>query len=269
MLHPALRCVFAASLIGLTCAGCGKSEYERRLGETAALYSYLQGFEEHLNPRPWQRTDLGIAMRVPKPFQAPRPRAGTKGQNGEVLPSQLPADPLGVELPGLLDSWGTVLGNSGQPNAFLYVLSNHERLQDNGVGKESESFLTDVETAISDVFRITIPSEEANRAGDNTRSRLLVPPRNSANSKYADSKDYTLLLYAGPGSRAAEADVYMTKKGNVHVAVVVVLTERSTPQMRQRMELALQTLQIEDLRPQRGGSGGRGPAARGAGTGGF
>lgn len=256
------RTLFLRFCLGIavmvTAAGCGTATYEKRIEDSAALFSYLQGFEQNLEASTWQRQDLGLSMRTPKPFSAPLAAEGV---------NQL----LDAPLPGVIEAWAATLGNSPTPNAFLYVLGNHSIIEARGVGDASQGFHKDVESVLSKAFGVTIPPDEVQRPVDNSRFRHQTPKPGSPGATYTNSKDYVSIVYAGSAGRASEAQVYLRKEGNTLVAVVLVLAERSTPQMRQRMDLALQTFEVQELkiRPQGGAGGqGRGQPA-GAGTGGF
>ncbi len=125
-----------AVFVGLLClpAGCSPGlpdhttdseawgSYEERLEATEAEFAYYTLLDQNLTPTIWQQTELGLAIRVPKPFE-PVPDANNRNPD-QPLSRKI----LGEPLPGLLGTWKAVLpGKNANPSqtAYLFLMSNH------------------------------------------------------------------------------------------------------------------------------------------------
>lgn len=249
-----LTCLFA----GLFCAGCGQEKYEERLQKSRLFYQYLQTVEEALSPGPWIRDDLGMSMRLPKPFQLPMPGPETfKDKDGDLTtgPDPRQKNALNIELPGLVEAWeGALDSPDGQPDAWIYLVTNQSRfLKVDEGGPPPAEFLTDLEHELMRVFQVTVPEGETSKVGDNVRFRQWSPPQKSERSQYTASKDYIVVRFVpDPEYNAADlqAAVYERKIGSVQAALIVLTRKSTTAAFRQRVETALETFEIEERIPQ-------------------
>ncbi|WP_437222971.1 hypothetical protein SH661x_003022 [Planctomicrobium sp. SH661] len=267
---------FAVFLTGLTLSGCGQKTYEERLQQSRLFYEYLQTVDEGLASPAWNRPEIGMSMRLPKPFRAPMPGPSTfKDKDGDLTTGPDPREKtsLGVPLPGLVEAWETTLdSDDGQPNAWIYLVSNQSRFRDADQGGEPPAeFLTDLENELMRVFQVTIPEGETSKVGDNVRFRQWNPAQNSAYALYTKPKDYTVIRFVpDPEFNAADlmATVYERKIGKLQVALVVLTRKSTSAAFRQRVELALGTLDIEEViskqkRPGGGAGGASSPSSSG------
>lgn len=249
-------CVLAA---GATLSGCGQKAYEERLQQSRLFYEYLQSVEEALASPAWIRNDVGMSMRVPKPFGRVMSGPETfKDKDGDLVkgPDPREKNSLGTPLPGLVEAWEAALDSEdGQPNAWIYMVSNQERFRemDQG-GPPPEEFLTDLENELMRVFQVTIPEGETSKTGDNLRFRQWSPAQNSARALYSTPKDYTVIRFVpNPEFNAADlqASVYERKAGKVQAALVLLTRKSTSAAFRQRVEIALETLEIDEVIPTR------------------
>lgn len=268
-----MLCLVLSAVMGLL-GGCGSATYEERLQQTRDLYEYLDTIESNLASPAWNRTEFGLAMRVPKPFG--RPMAGpevTVDEEGQEIRGPDPRHPeiLGVDLPGLVEGWTAELpGEDEIPvQARLYVLSNHERFltRDDG-GLPPGEFHADLERLLMNSFQVAIPDGEAPRAADNARFRHLVPARGSPHARYTTPKDYTAIRFVPDGpieGQLLQGLLYQRQAGDIQAAVLILAPTSLSATFRQRIDLALQTFQVASDTPQRavtGPDGQRRPAAR-------
>lgn len=251
MLLPALMASF----------GCGYQLYEERLERTKRLYDYLAVLDENLQRQAWDRRDLGMSMRVPKSFQVMTPPPPPeKDEDGNLIYPPDPRQPhvLGVELEGLVDGWTAQLPSGP---ALLYVFSNHGRFQGE-VGMETSppnTFLADWEYAVASAFQQTLSAEESLSADDNVRYRVLIPERSSPAAEYVTQKDFTAIRLVSNepvGGQELQGIVYELQSGVIQVAVLCLCPKDVGPQFRDRLQMALQTLQVSSQPPQAAGTGG-------------
>jgi len=246
-------------LILLLLTGCGQKAYEERLQQSRVFYDYLQTVEEALATSSWNRTDLGMSMRVPKPFQLPMPGPQKyKDKAGELVigPDPREKNSLGTPLPGLEEAWEAPLdSDNGQPNAWIYLLSNQDRFRkaDEG-GPKPEEFLIDLENELMRAFQVTIPEGETSRMGDNVRYRQWIPAQNSARAQYTTPKDYTVIRFVPDpeyNSADLQATVYERHIGKVQTALVFLTRKSTSADFRQRVSIALETFEVADVVPAR------------------
>jgi len=239
----------------LMLAGCGQKVYEERLQESRLFYEYLQTIEEALAKAPWKRPDLGMSMRVPKPFSVTMPGPAVhKDKEGELVtgPDPREKNSLGAPLPGLMEAWECALDSpDGQPNAWIYLLTNHSRFRDVDQGGPSpDDFLTDLEHELMRLFQVTIPEGETSRIGDNVRYRQWIPTQNSARARYTSPKDYTVIRFvpdAEYNSADLQATVYERKVGKIQVALVFLTRKSTSAAFRQRVGVALETFDVDEV----------------------
>lgn len=263
---------FIASMILLTgtllLPGCGQKTYEERIQQSAELYEYLNGVEDAL-AAPWSRTDIGLSMRLPKPFSSPLPGpTRTKGQDGKMVigPDTRQENVLRARIPGIVEAWQASIDSvDGQPNAWIYLLSNHDRFlsSDQGIGKPEE-FQTDLENELMRVLQVTIPEGVTSKVAENTRYRQWIPAQNSPRAKYTSPKDYTVIRFA-PEANSRYADwqvsLYERRAGRVQTALLVITPKNTGPNFRQRLDQALETLEVKEVMPRTRVNAGGGSSA--------
>ncbi|MEW4489223.1 hypothetical protein AB1L42_14165 [Thalassoglobus sp. JC818] len=256
-------------VIGIT--GCGLGTYEERLAASSDFNSYLQRVDANLTSPIWERADLGIKMRLPLPFEAPMsppPMITDQDGNSTYGPDDRQPPRLGVALPGIVDAWKADLPGEGggMTEARIFVLSNHSRFRkiEGAFAEAPNEFLNDVEAALELAFNVSLPEGEANSPVDNLRYRYTVPQPQSDSLKYVSKKDFTAVRFAS--DQPVQAQLYELTSGDIQVAVVIVGPTSFTPRFRQRLEMALQTLQV---RPGTGESAAKESGGRRGGVSGF
>ncbi|MCA8999253.1 MAG: hypothetical protein KDA80_19830 [Planctomycetaceae bacterium] len=274
MPNPFLRCLLALALT-MSLSGCGLAEYEERLQRSTQLYNYLATLDGALAQNPWKRGDVGMAMRVPQPFNQPLagPEVLTDDDGNQFYgPDPRQPDYMPLGLPGIVEAWQAEFPtDSGESaNAYLYVLSNFDRfLTAQDGGPDPMEFLTDVEISLANAFGVAFPEGEAQQALDNHRFREFHPARNHDHAQFTVPKDYLALrvVPAEPiGDIPYEAVAYERTSGDIQTVVLLVTPGPTSAQFRQRVDLALQTLEVSGQAPRTGGgepSGGS-PGSGGA-----
>ncbi len=246
------------SFLAMTMLGCGYAKYEERLQASAEFYEYMENIDRNLASPIWERSDLGIKLRLPLPFRAPMPKPEVlQDEEGNTYygpDSRHPQDSLGIELPGIVEAWQAFLpGESGeQVDSRIYVLTNHSRfiLVDGALAEEPMNFMDDLEAELATVFDVIIPDGESNQPGDNVRYGMTVPPQGSPNSKFIDPKRYSVVRFLATDPENGppfQAVLYEHFAGDIQAAVLVIGPKAFTSQFRQRVDLALQTFSV---RPQ-------------------
>lgn len=125
-----LKAMLGSALVLMALAGCGYSEYERRVNETGLWFAYVDRLDRNLNPV-WGNSAIK-ELRVPQQFvliPAPEP---VKGPDGKPMPA--PVDPrqpdyVSLTLPQLLGAWQARLpvsvgGGNEIKGAYIYAMSN-------------------------------------------------------------------------------------------------------------------------------------------------
>ena len=264
-----MRCradfIIRSALLMLFATGCGYDRYEARLKETAQFYEYLEEVDANLAAPGWSGS--GVSMRVPLPFSTPL--AGPErviDSEGNAFLGPDPRHPhvLGVELPGILSAWQAPLSteSDGVVDARFYILGNHDRfLSQQDGGPTPLEFLSELEMTLQSAFNVVIPDGESPQGGDNVRTREMIPPQQSPNAKYTSPKSFTAIRYV-PAGLIGGADLqgllYEHLAGDVQVAILILCPKSITSQFRQRIDLALQTLQVSSQIPTRAGAAGGG-----------
>lgn len=255
------------------CLGCGHAAYEERLSQTVDFYSYLNEINEKLASPAWQRTDVGMAMRVPLPFRAPMagPEVVTDDEGNNYFgPDPRQPDVLGSDVPGIVEAFQAPIPvESGDPvSGLFFVLSNHERYLMESEGSPSpQDFLPDLETALMYGFGVSIPDGESTQPVENMRYRKFYPERNSDNAKYIVPKDYTVIEYVPTelvGGRSLQGWLFERRVGDIQAAVLVIIPKSIPRNLRGSVELALQTWEVDGRKPassSAGATGGGGGAA--------
>lgn len=245
--------VFAIALIGVT--GCGLATYEERLKASTEFYDYMQTMEANLASPIWDRSDLGIKMRLPLPFRAPM--AGPEllmDEDGEQYFGPDPRHPeiLGTALPGIVDAWQAQLpGEAGDlVDSRVYVLSNHERfkLVDGAVVDAPTEFFTDLEDQLATLFGVYIPEGESDQPSDNVRYAMTVPMMGSQSAKFIEPKRYSVIRFVAEEANEGQGIqvlLHEHQAGDIQVAVLVLGPKSFSSQFRQRLEMALQTLSVQ------------------------
>lgn len=262
-------------LVIVNCMGCGHAAYEERLNQTVDFYKYLNEINEKLASPAWQRTDVGMGMRVPLPFRAPMagPEVVTDNDGNQYYgPDPRQPDVLGSDLTGIVDAFQAPIPvDSGETvNALFYVLSNHERyLAESENTPDPSEYLSDLETLLMYAFGVSIPDGESTQPMENMRYRKLYPERNSDNAKYIVPKDYMIIEYVPTelvGGRDLQGWLFERREGDIQAAVLVIVPKSISRNFRSSLELALQTWQIDGRKPV-STPGGGGRAGGGGGTG--
>ena len=261
-------------LLGLLSgAGCGVETYRERLNETVKLYEFLDSQNQNLVTPGWQRSDVGLSLRVPLGFRGPLavPDSSDEEQGGDDASATDPrVDPiLGIQLPGVIDVW-----ESDSPNARLYVLSNHERFRRVGDGGPSPSaYLSDLEDLLEGHFDVSIPDGEAREPTVNVRYRQLAPERGSSRSAFTPQKDYITIIFSNPqgiNGRKFEGRLYMQRAEEVQGAILVIAPQETDARFRQRLDMMLETFYVSPERPRQAQDRQNGtPIRSGGGTSGF
>ncbi|MDA7503871.1 hypothetical protein N8553_02695 [bacterium] len=235
--------------------GCGQAKYEERLKATSEFYEYMQTMESNLSSPIWERSDLGLKMRLPLPFRGPLPGPELLvDEEGEQFygPESRHPEVLGTTFPGIVEAWQTMLpGEAGeQVESRIYLLTNHSRfkLVDGAVLEEPTEFFSDLELQVSDVFNVVIPDGEANAPGDNIRYKQTVPMTGSPSSKFIEAKRFSVIRFIpeeATEGQGLQVVLYEHQAGDIQAAVVVIGPSSFSSQFRQRMEMALQTLSVQ------------------------
>jgi hypothetical protein len=135
----------------------GWSDYEVRLQATADEFAYNSLLDQNLSPDVWEVE--GIALRVPKPFQALP--STVRNPNEEHALSR---DVLGEPLPGVLGVWQAHLpGKNGKSpeTAYLFAMSNHHLWSHSRTSALAfhQSLVEDVLAELSDLSHLPIASD--------------------------------------------------------------------------------------------------------------
>lgn len=275
--------LFCSVCVGLL-AGCGGAEYDQRLAETAAYFRYLEKLDSNLDPA-WK--EQGVQLRVPqeyRPIPAPARTKPEKSADGEEEVEQpKPPDPrqpeyagrTGVEIPGLLGAWrGEVSIDELEEDVptWMYVVSNHDAWAQEGQEAASH-FVEEATGKICQALGVYPPRPESN---------AWAVERYPKTKTYVAERPYLAVTIEreepyrpdGEPLRDVKYQVkmywYQTPSEDIKVGVVFVVPEhtRQPPQktgmevaLSERLEIALETLQVRDERPKRGGAGGGGGAA--------
>ncbi len=235
--------------------GCGQAKYEERLQASTEFYEYMETIERNLASPIWERSDLGLKLRLPMPFKVPMTKPETlQDEDGNTFPGpdqRQPQELLGIELPGIVEAWQAFLpGESGeQIDSRIYVLTNHSRfkLTDGALTQEPMEFMDDLEAELATAFDVIIPDGEANQVGDNIRYGLTVPPSGSPNSKFINPKRYSVIRFLSADAESGppvQAVLYEHFAGDIQAAVLIIGPKSFTSQFRQRIDLALQTFSV-------------------------
>ncbi len=269
-------------LIVLACfslSGCGYSTYEQRLADTKDFYEYLEVVDSSLASPAWDRRDVGMTMRVPMPFKGQL--AGPEkmqDDDGNVSWGEDPRQPnvLGIDLEGLVDAWQATMSDAAgeQVDSRMYVLSNHQRWLEKEAGAAApQDFLTDLEHQLMSAFQVTVPGGESGIPGDNVHYRQLIPDRGSLNAKYNTPKDFTIVRFVPEntvGGQDLQGLLYEHTSGDIQMAVLILCPKTVTSQFRNRVDLALQTLQVAGQAPKGStGTGGTGGGGKSGAAGAF
>lgn len=259
----------------LMAVGCGGAEYEARLERSRGLYDYLQQLDGGLSSPAWNRADVGLAMRLPKPFLQPLPApAPVKDEEGNILPiTDDPRQPLvlGVELPGLVEAFQASLGGADEPEARLYICTNHQRFIDLGPSTvKPDEFLLDLEAALQTGFGVFLSPAESQVPGDNVKYRVLAPGRASNHAQYTTPKDFTAIRFVPnepPGGSDIEAMLYEHRSGPIQIGILCLFPRNAGASFRERLEMSLETLvaSSEAPKPRSGSAGSPGGGGRNAG----
>ncbi|WP_437186211.1 hypothetical protein SH668x_003355 [Planctomicrobium sp. SH668] len=249
--------------------GCGQKDYEERLQASWLLHDYLNSVEESLNSPVWKRSELGVSMRLPKPFSAPLAGPVTsKSKDGKPVVGPDPRDQniLGTPVEGLADLWEAKLESSGEePDAWFFILTNRDRFKTGEtLGPPPSEYLTDVEYRLMKVFGVTIQPGETSRAGVNVRFRQSFPSPNSERAKYNTPKEYSVIKFIPDPQHSnlnLQATIYERRVGEYQVAVLVVTRKSVPPNFQQRVEIALETLEVEPISPRAAKQGGAPPSS--------
>ncbi len=257
----------------LLVCGCGSEQYEKRLKETDAFFTYRQSLDRVLQSGNWSVPQFTISMRVPKGFNAkpgPRPAKADEEQPEDTRQPTF----LGLHLPGLVGAWqGEFPGDGGNVPVFLYVCSNHQLFLDavkNPEAPDPALFLTDLENALSVTMQVTLPPGEVAQVGNNVRYAETCPK----DGKYALQKKFTGITFVpsgpltqmGPDAVEIKAQMYGHYNGSIQVAVLAIypanIRERIEDKMLKSLETFTVTNQVPKLQSgQPGGKAATGPAA--------
>lgn len=257
----------------LLALGCGHAAYEQRLERTRQFYNYLATLDQNLSRTAWKRPDREMSMRVPLPFNAPMPAPPppTKDDNGNLIFEADGRHPLvlGIELDGLVEGWQTQLATAegGLAPALLYVVTNQDRFLVNG-GRPPDAFLVDLESNLASAFQVGIPEGEVVTPTANARYRFTVPTRTSAAAAYTPPRDFTAIEFvpqAPIGGQTLQGLLYEFENGQIQGAVLCICPQ-VTLQLRDRLAMALQTLQIPSRAPSGAATGAGSPGGASGGT---
>ncbi len=266
--HPV---VVLPGLLLLLLSGCGGSKYEERVARTSQFYDYLTSMNASLSPA-WIRRDLGLSMRPPFPFKSPM--SGPPVQKDQLGKEVIGLDPrqetpLGVPLPGLEEAWAGNLDTSKmEPDIWMYVLTNHSRLKEEADGgRPANEFLIDLERELMSVFQVTIPDGETSQPKDNIRYKAKIPSPSSPSANYTTPQDFSVIHFVGElpvQDQELSGLLYARRVDKTQVAILVILPKDAPLAFRQRLELALATLSVDNVAVSRKNSGSsRQPGAPG------
>lgn len=234
--------------------GCGVAKYEERLQATAEFYEYMNLIEANLASPIWERSDLGLKMRLPLPFRIPLP--GPELLVDEEGHQEFGPDPrqpaaLGIELPGIVEAWQAPLpAESGHmQDARIYLLTNHSRFKkvDGAVLEEPMEFIDDLENQLANLFGVDIPEGETDRPADHIRYSIVAPVPGSAYAKYIQPKRYSVIRFVSDqpiNGQVVQVLLYEHRAGDIQTAVLMIGPTTFSSQFRQRIDLALQTLAV-------------------------
>ena len=279
-----LLLLIGTALMCIGIGGCGVDTYKSRLDETAAYFSYKEKLNQELGPT-WSSY---ASLRVPKAFQGipapPPPPAPEEGEEPEPYdPAEDPRQPhyLGLEFPGLLGAWeATVMAESGgeeEPHtAYLYVLSNHARYlqppDDAGFSEDPATFLTDLENLLTGAIGVVLPQGET---GDGVRKNeryRATAPRGKPNIKFTPRKDFTAVtlkpeIDVSDLDLPIEMELYEWGGQKIQLAILVIYPQSISPRedLQDRLLLALETLQVDDVAPRSSTRSGAAPGSGGGG----
>lgn len=264
--------------------GCGGAEYDQRLAQTAAYFRYLEKLDANLDPA-WK--EQGVQLRVPVEYRLipapPRPKQEKPTEGEEAVEPPKVPDPrqpdfagrTGVEIPGLLGAWeGEVSVDESEEDVpvWMYVVSNHDAWLDEGQ-EAATHFVEEATGKICQALGVYPPRPESN---------AWAVERYPKTKSYVAERPYLAVTiereepYRPHGERLENVKYmvklfwYQTPSEDIKVGVVFVIPEhiRQPPQktglevpLNERLEIALETLQVVDQRPDRRGKGGGGAPA--------
>lgn len=241
-----------ALCLPLLCAGCGVAAYEKQLADTNELFTYRNKLDAALAEATWTAPDgFGISMRVPREFsQIQPPPPPPEGEE----PVEVPEDRrqptyLGIEFPDLIAAFDARLPTqTGQANAFFYILGNHQRFLDqaasDGQGPEPATFLQDLRTQLETTLQVTA-ADSGDGARDNVRYTETIP----RSERFALSKQFTAVSYLPPPEALPDLpelrfQLYEHEAGPVQVAFLLVYPTSVRTNPVESLRIALETLTV-------------------------
>jgi hypothetical protein len=261
---PNTRRLLAAGYLPLAMliAGCGVETYQARVIENSVpLFRYEREMNANLAPE-WRKGE--VRMRLPAGLkEIPGPKK--KDDKETRLPSGLPED-----LPGVLGGFRgkakaiSAGGQNAEAATHVLVLSNRALLASRTPDAKPDKYDTLVVNAIATAVGQgtssgNIPFKRVT-VGNSSRDRIefgSVPPEISYDSiQFDTTRDDVPMRY----------EVYVRRQSPLIVAVVFLVPRDAarSERLRERIDLSLQTLRIDQL-----GSAGATPSAGGsAGAGG-
>lgn len=260
-------------------AGCGVQAYEQRLNNANEMFAYQNRLDRILSKSAWADPyGFGVTMRMPSGYtQIPAPAPPEEGdESAEPIADPRQPTYLGItELEGLLGAWKLQADGASGANAFLYLVSNHQRMLAAGPGEQdlpADQFLQDLESLLDLQLGIAVEDGGQARSQENVKVSESLP-RDDAIAKYARRKEFVSMQLVPSGDALQqlglpelEIYVYEHRAGSIQIALLLVapLSVRDNPDA--NLRVALETLTVSDQAPRAAAPGESGAAPR---TGGF
>lgn len=246
----------------LLLTGCGANIYKERLDFTVDYYEYIDKLNRNLQLNP--TGGEGFQLRVPLQFNAlPVPNLNPN-EDGSIPPDPRQPRFLDYELPGLNFGWQATLSTTDnpaptEPNAFMYVVSNHSwwrRFYKDSKAAEPFTFNNEVKNLLG-----LISSTPANEI--RTSTEIVPDPADKAFAPEQKFDSMTLVPRQQLGAEERELKAFMTTSGDIQAAIIMVYPTKvsGVEDIVERTRMMLQTFSLSSEKPRGGSAPSAGAAA--------
>ena len=265
-----------ALLIGvcLFASGCGTEVLEARLETGRKYFEHEAILNKHLQPAAWNHTQFGMSMRIPLGFSlSPEPTPAKFNEKDELIeeagPDERQPNFLGEDFPGIVAQWKKrVPTDTGEDEAVLYVLSNHQRFINLATADvaadlpKPEEFQGDVEVALQKAFRVTFPAGNNGRPDKDNGWYIENIPKLDT---YAAKKSFNA-VHIVPEKPIKQLEwkcqAYEYQAGKeILVMIVLIYPSKIREQPRESLAIAMETLDVSPARPAKPAKKGSVPVA--------